>query len=276
MTWLPQSQDLRIPANLTFPSIWSPLSSSKLVNNLCISLVEVNQASIVFENDLAARVSGYQAPAKVNPDWGFPHIFLFNFLEIFFDRHLDIWREQPCGQTRGRSKSCASCGAIPKSVSKKRVFYRLGKQTDWGPHSNGKFENSFDRLGFWWNLAQGFIGDARLWIYHPKTIYLKTLASRSFSNFFLDLVWSWDPGLSEWPRLHTVSQWVSAKLDLDVKAIWVHATKKIWHGIYSYWSPGHFGIFHEKIGQVFKKSRTNGYFMASITKFKILWYSKRL
>ena len=142
MTWLPQSQDLRIPANLTFPSIWSPLSSSKWVNNLCISLVEVNQASIVFENDLAARVSGYQAPAKVNPDWGFPHIFLFNFLEIFFDRHLDIWREQPCGQTRGRSKSCASCGAIPNSVSKKR---------DWGPHSNGKFENSFDRLGFWWN-----------------------------------------------------------------------------------------------------------------------------
>ena len=162
MTWLPQSQDLRIPANLTFPSIWSPLSSSKWVNNLCISLVEVNQASIVFENDLAAGVSGYQAPTKGNPDWGFPHIFLFNFFEIFFDRHLGIWREQPCGQTRGRSKSCASCGAIPKSVSKKRVFYRLGKQTDWGPHSNGKFENSFDRLGFWWNLAQGFLGNSRL------------------------------------------------------------------------------------------------------------------
>ena len=27
--------------------------------------------------------------------------------------------------------------AIPKFISEKRVFYILGKQTDWGPHTNG-------------------------------------------------------------------------------------------------------------------------------------------
>ena len=62
---------------------------------------------------------------------------------------------------------------------------------------------------------------------------------------------------------------VRVRRDLRLKNLCQKYFKSIFFNIggISYWSPGHFGIFHEKIGQVFKKSRINGYFMASINFF---------
>ena len=37
---------------------------------------------------------------------------------------------------------------FPSPFPKNAFFYRLGKQTDWGPDTTGKFEIFFDRLGF--------------------------------------------------------------------------------------------------------------------------------
>ena len=39
-------------------------------------------------------------------------------------------------------------GQFPSPFPKDAFFYRLGKQTDWGPDTTGKFEIFFDRLGF--------------------------------------------------------------------------------------------------------------------------------
>ena len=87
----------------------------------------------------------------------------------------------------------------------------------------------FDRLGFRWNLAQGFFGDARLWIYHPNTIYSKKTGSQVILKLFVGLVLSlrsWDL----WPRLHTVSQWVSAKLGMILKALGLIFQRKYTEG----------------------------------------------
>ena len=37
---------------------------------------------------------------------------------------------------------------FPSPFPKNAFFYSLGKQTDWGPHTNGIFDIVFDRLGF--------------------------------------------------------------------------------------------------------------------------------
>ena len=39
-------------------------------------------------------------------------------------------------------------GQFPSPFPKNAFFHILGNQTDWGPHTNGKFEILFDRLGF--------------------------------------------------------------------------------------------------------------------------------
>ena len=164
------------------------------------------------------------SPAPLIPVESSPHIFLFNIFNIFFDRQFGILCEQLCGQTRGGSDFCAGCGAIPKFVSKKRVFQFIRQPNGLGPTHKWEIWDFF-----WPTRILMKLGPRLPWGCYTMDLSSPNHLSKNSGNqvilklfLGLGLILRFWP---QWPRLHTVSQWVSAKLELDLKYFCQKTTK---------------------------------------------------
>ena len=113
------------------------------------------------------------------------------------------------GHIRGGSDFCAGCGAIPKFVSKKRVFQYIRQPNGLGPTHKWEIWDFF-----WPTRILMKLGPRLPWGCYTMDLSSPNHLSKNSGNqvilkLFLGLgliLRSWP----QWPRLHTVSQWVSA------------------------------------------------------------------
>ena len=77
-----------------------------------------------------------------------PTIFSLTFLKYFLIGLLASYVSNPVAKLEVDPNPVLALAQFPSPFSKNAFLYILGNQTDWGPHTNGKFESFFDRLGF--------------------------------------------------------------------------------------------------------------------------------